>query len=130
MVQKERLKRELGKVFHSNLIFLITGMGFFMVYIVGVILSFPPLVLLTVTMLGGVFFYILSVIVVTQLLNNTDQCVENQQTKYVRSMYKYNLLYWRFKTKLIEDNLVNFKETSRKELDNYKFSEERETNIL
>lgn len=123
MAQKERLKREIRRVFHSNLIYLISGSGFFLIFIIGIIFGFAPFTLLITSILGGVFFYIFSIIIVTQILAYAEKEDKNHQMRVERSAYRFALLYWLLKSKNKGDGMLRFKEESAKNLGIFKSEE-------
>ena len=126
MGQKEVLKKEIKKVFHSNLIYLITGSGFMIVLIIGFIIGFEPINLFLISILGAIFFYVCSILLITKILSKTLHVQQNQEAKFDRILYRYNLLYWYLKSRLILNEFKDFQENIKGQLDEYRFSMDRQ----
>lgn len=125
MGQKEVLKKEIKKVFHSNLIYLITGSGFMLVLIIGVVIGFGPINLFIISVFGSIFFYICSIVLITSILGKTLHVQQNQEAKFDRILYRYNLLYWYLKSRLILNEFKDFQENIKGLINDYKYSSDR-----
>ena len=109
MAQAGQLNKQINKVFHSNLIYFITAGGFLIICMIALIMNYSPLEFLVFAVLGTWFFYIFSILVVTGLVAGVEKAETNMAGRYSRSVYKYNLLNWRLKSKIINDNIKEFK---------------------
>lgn len=107
--------KQINKVFQSNLMYYITAAGFIIVCMVGLIMNVSPLELLVIAILGGSFFYIFAIILVTNLIANVEKEDATQQSKYARTVYRYNLLTWRLRSKMVQRKIDEFKEEKEKE---------------